>query len=94
MKHTLPEIELPAEPLSPAWEAAVRALVERAQTVEAWATEIRERAQQALAGHEDATLALDALLDDPSRHDEAHAAIRVAAEGIRERRSAMNQTRH
>ncbi len=94
MKQTLPAIELPAEPLTPAWEATVSALVERAQTVEAWATEVRERAQQALEGHEHATLALDALLDDPSRHDEAHAAIRVAAEGIRQRRAALSATRH
>jgi hypothetical protein len=94
MKARLPEIVLPAEPLPDAWQDAVAALVERAQVIEAWALESRERSLFALRRYEDVTLMLDELLDDPRRHQEAHAAIRVAAEGIKAQRAEQGQTAH
>lgn len=94
MKTELPEIRFPEEPLPEAWEAAVAALIERGYTVAAWAHEMRERALYSLRRYEDVTLMLDELLDDPKRHQECHAAIRVAAEAIRRQRAETGQTSH
>jgi hypothetical protein len=94
MKTELPEIRFPEEPLPDAWRDVLSALVERATVVEQWALELRERSLYALRRYETTTMMLDQLLDDPARHQEAHRAIRAAAQGIKAQRAKQGQTAH
>ncbi len=89
-----PPDRLPSDPLSDAWREVVASLAERAHAAEAWALEIRQRSEFAMRRYEDVTIMLDQLLDDPKRHQEAHAAIRVAAESIKRERAGSGETAH
>lgn len=93
MTDKLPAIDLPDTPLPDEWQAYVNAVAERCRMVEQWAEEMRERSLYALRRYEDTTIALDQLLDE-RRTEEAHAAIRVAAEGIKQQRAAAGETSH
>ena len=93
MTDKLPEIDVPDSPLPPEWHDYVSALAERCRVIEQWAVEMRERSLYALRRYEDTTIALDHLLDE-RRDQEAHAAIRVAAESIKKQRRENSETAH
>ena len=80
-RSTLPAISLPSEPISPTWRATVTALIERADTVECWADEIKERAQIAVGGHQAVILGICEALD-AGEYQRATILARDAREGI------------
>lgn len=89
MTDSLPRIEFPKTPLPAEWRTVVEQLVERAQVIEEWANEIKQRAVLAMSMNETAVLQLYELLRD-GRVKEATDAACEAAKVIHKRRSRLN----
>ncbi len=91
MKNELPQITLPAEPLSESWAETVELLIDRAWVVEQWANQLKQRAEVALGAHDAVIVALCNALESGD-YLAAKKAAQDARDVIQERRKKSRPT--